>query len=62
MRIYEKDDGTGTFLATNTAADTNEGVWYEMRIVADGANLKVYRGAVPSVGSSWRCLEDIAHW
>ena len=44
MRIYQKDDGVGTFLATNTAADTNEGVWYEMRIVADGTNLKVYRG------------------
>ena len=44
MRIYQKDDGVGTFLATNTAADTTEGVWYEMRIVADGTNLKVYRG------------------
>ena len=44
MRIYQRDNAVGTFLATNTAADTNEGVWYEMRIVADGTNLKVYRG------------------
>ncbi len=44
MRIYQKDDAVGTYLATNTAADTNKGVWYEMRIVADGTNLKVYRG------------------
>ncbi len=44
MRIYQLDNGVGTFLATNTAADTNKGVWYEMRIVADGTNLKVYRG------------------
>ena len=44
MRIYQRDNAVGTFLATNTAADTTEGVWYEMRIVADGTNLKVYRG------------------
>ena len=41
--IQEADGGVYTRLETNTAADTDEDTWYDLRIVADGANVTVWR-------------------
>ncbi len=37
--------GQWTYLETNSGIATTEGVWYDLRIVADGASVKVWRAA-----------------
>jgi len=43
LRLIEAVGWTQTVLDTNTSATTTNGQWYTLRIVADGADITVYR-------------------